>query len=320
MVFRLPVAPRSLANTDGGFIHRLAEVATRKQRCTEQLAQCQENTDHVLGLLREATVARAPLPDAKTTAHQLLTKLTAQDDIEAYLHTFEVVVTRELWDKAEWPKILAPLLSGEAQQEYYSLLPPANDDYEVLKREILAGIGLSPVSASQQFHQWAYEEQVPVRAQATQLTLLEYLWLLTGEPSATQVAEKVVIDRLLRSLPRRFRTIVSMRGPTTIREVVKAVELAEDAWRQPEGTSRTVCRPVRVDGHSVTATLDSGSSVTLVQPGIVRPRIGGKAAIPIICVYGDTPVYRRARYSWLPVRARGQRRSGSWTTCRNRCC
>ncbi|MGL5295076.1 MAG: hypothetical protein ACRC9V_15200, partial [Aeromonas sp.] len=58
------------------------------------------------------------LPDARATAHQLLTKLTAQDDIEAYLHTFEVVATREVWNKSEWARILAPFLTGEAQQAY----------------------------------------------------------------------------------------------------------------------------------------------------------------------------------------------------------
>ncbi|KAI7813969.1 hypothetical protein IRJ41_005290 [Triplophysa rosa] len=328
-------------------IRRLAEVVTCQQRFSEQLAQRQESTDQAMGMLREAAAARVPLPDARSTAHQLLTKLTAQDDIEAYLHTFEVVATREAWDKAEWARILAPLLTGEAQRVYFALQTLASEDYDALKREILARIGLSPISAAQQFQQWVYDEHVPVRAQAAQLTRLGHLWLLTGDPSAFQVAERVVFDRLLRSLPRRYRTAVSMRGPTTIREVVEAMELAEasaarDAreraaatprrvnpiWRPAEGTSRPVHRPgistppdepmptepasagppawlagcavhqtvpsgaprrtVRVGGRPVTATLDSGSSVTLVQPGIVPPRTGGKSTIPITCVHGDT--------------------------------
>lgn len=93
----------------------------------------------------------------------MLTKPTAQDDIEAYLHTFEVVATR---DKAEWARVLAPLLISEAQRAYFSLQPPASEDYEALKREILARVHLSPVTGAQQFQQWSYEEQVPVRAKS----------------------------------------------------------------------------------------------------------------------------------------------------------
>ncbi|MGL5179678.1 MAG: hypothetical protein ACRC8N_16370, partial [Aeromonas veronii] len=171
----------------------------------------------------------------------LLTKLSAQDDIEAYLQTFEVVSTR---DKAEWARVLAPLLIGEAQQTYFSLQPPASEDYEALKREILARVRLSPVSGAQQFQQWSYEEQVPVRPQAAQLSWLGHLWLLAREPSTSQVPERVVVDRLLRALPWRYRTAVSMQGPSTLREVVEAVELAEfSAAETPEREPRGVGLP-----------------------------------------------------------------------------
>ncbi|MGL5224883.1 MAG: hypothetical protein ACRC8Q_06080 [Aeromonas sp.] len=54
------------------------------------------------------TAALVPLPDARSTAHHFLTKLTELDDIDAYLHTFEVVISRETWDKREWARHLAP--------------------------------------------------------------------------------------------------------------------------------------------------------------------------------------------------------------------
>ncbi|XP_057212514.1 fibroblast growth factor 17 isoform X1 [Triplophysa rosa] len=118
-----------------------------------------------------------------------------------------------------------------------------------------------------------------------------------------------------------------MRGPASLREMIEAVEMAEasaarDAgeraallplganpgWRPSEGTSWPVNRPAAptpldepmptepatpgphawLAGWPVTATLDSGTSVTLVQPGIVQPHDGGKSANPITCVHGDT--------------------------------
>lgn len=91
---------------------------------------------------------------------------------------------------------------GEAQQAYFSMPAPANTDYVDLKREILARVGISPVNAAQQFHEGTFQYAEPVRAQAAQLTCLTHLWFRPEESTAPQVAEKVVIDRLLRTLPR----------------------------------------------------------------------------------------------------------------------
>ncbi|KAI7802247.1 hypothetical protein IRJ41_004894 [Triplophysa rosa] len=317
-------------------VRRLAEITVRQQQLTEQLTQRQNRADAAMDQMREAIAAWIPLPE-----------LTDQDDVEAYLHTFEVIAAREAWDKAEWVKILAPFLTGEAQRAYYALPTVAAEDYDVLKAEILARMGLSAISAAHLFFKWTYDENTPVRAQAAQLSRLGHLWLLSDRPTASQVAERVVVDRLLRALPRRYRTAVSMRGPTILMDLIESVELAEasaardageramlaprrvsPAWRPPEGISRPGNRPaapspldepmptepgpvaprawmagcavhrqvspgapqrvIKVNGRPVTATLDSGSTITLVQPDVVAPGAGGKFTIPITCVHGDT--------------------------------
>ncbi|MGL5293951.1 MAG: hypothetical protein ACRC9V_09370, partial [Aeromonas sp.] len=129
--------------------------------------------------------------------HLHLTKLAELDDIDAYLHTFKVTATREAWDKREWVRLLAPFLTGKAQQANFALQAPQNEDYFTFKREILARVGLSLVGAAQQFHSWLFDEQQPIRLQAAHLTQLTHLRFLTGEPSGAQVGETVVIDRLL---------------------------------------------------------------------------------------------------------------------------
>lgn len=103
--------------------HRLAEVSVHQQQLTEQWAQRQHQTEQELATLRAAVGGAAPVPTPRAHAHQLLTKLTDQDDVEACLHTFEVIATRELWEKSAWAQILAPYLTGEAQRAYYSLQP-----------------------------------------------------------------------------------------------------------------------------------------------------------------------------------------------------
>lgn len=67
-------------------------------------------------------------------AHQYLTKVCDQDDVEAYLHTFEIIVTREAWERERWAQVLAPFLTGDAQRACYSFQPPQSEDYDVLKR------------------------------------------------------------------------------------------------------------------------------------------------------------------------------------------
>lgn len=124
-------------------------------------------------------------------------------------------------------------------------------------------MGLSPVCAAQHFLQWAYDEHLPIRAQAAHLTHFAHLWLLYGGPAAARVTERVVIDRLLRALPHHYQRLVNMRSPSSLAELMEAVELAKTsfapdagervaalAWRAKldrqlaEGTSRPVSRPV----------------------------------------------------------------------------
>ncbi|KAL0199468.1 hypothetical protein M9458_008008, partial [Cirrhinus mrigala] len=121
---------------------------------------------------------------------------------------------------------------------------------------------LSSISAAQLFHSWEYQPHRPARAQASELARLTQHWLLDGNPTAGQVAERVTIDRLLRALPPSTRRAVGMRNPTTLSELVESIELAEVAHhcetgeraplfpqrvvqerRPQEGTSRPVPRP-----------------------------------------------------------------------------
>ncbi len=175
---------------------------------------------------------------------------------------FEAIATREDWPRGEWARVLAPLLTGEAQRAYFTLSPEQSESYEELRKEILARVGLSPICAAQLFQDWEYKTRLPARAQAADLTRLARHWLLAGGPTANQVAERVVIDKFLRALPRSLRQAAGMRNPLTIGELVEAIELADAAQhrdagervppfprrvvqerRAPEGTSRPVSRP-----------------------------------------------------------------------------
>ncbi|KAL0148818.1 hypothetical protein M9458_055827 [Cirrhinus mrigala] len=243
-------------------VKTLAEVSVRQQHCFELLTEQHGHIQGYLTDLRLSAAQNVPLPDARVTAGRLLPKLTADDDIEAYLKMFESVANTEGWARGTWAAVLAPLLSGEAQRAYFSLPVSSQNNYNELKREILGRLGLSATVAAQRFHDWEYRPRVPARAQAADLMRLADHWLLEGMPSPSQVAERVVVDRMLRALPRSMRQAAGMRGPKSLPELIEAIELADATYhreagerappfprrvvqerRPPEGTPRPVHRP-----------------------------------------------------------------------------
>ncbi len=183
-------------------LKHLTEVSIRQQQIMEHMASRQGETERELTALRVTAAQRVPVLDPRVQAIQLLPKMTIHDDVENYLQMFEAIAIREDWPRGEWARVLAPLLTGEAQRAYFTFSPEQSESYEELRKEILARVGLSPICAAQLFQDWEYKTRLPACAQAAELTRLVRHWLLAGGPTANQVAERVVIDKLLRALPR----------------------------------------------------------------------------------------------------------------------
>ncbi|XP_058620340.1 uncharacterized protein LOC131532577 [Onychostoma macrolepis] len=55
-----------------------------------------------------------------------------------------------------------------------------------------------------------------------------------------------------------------------------------------EGPPPGPIRMVKLEGKPVQALLDSGSTVTLAQPILVKPRPEQKSELPLMCMHGDT--------------------------------
>ncbi len=214
-------------------LRQLSEVSLRQQQIVEHLANRQGQVERELVDLHSAARQRVPLPDSQKLAAQLLPKMTAHDDVEAYLQMFENIATTEGWDPEDWARTLAPLLTGEPQRAFFSLPTEMAESYASVKREILARVGLSPVCAAQCFHDWGYQLRRPARTQAAALTRLAQHWLMDGAPTAAQVTERVVVDRLLRALSRSHRQAVGMRNPTTTLELVEAIPGVQEVQSPP---------------------------------------------------------------------------------------
>ncbi|XP_043104956.1 uncharacterized protein LOC122351749 [Puntigrus tetrazona] len=130
-------------------LQQLTEVSLRQQQIVEHLANRQGQLEQELAAQGAAARPRPAVPDPRIQAAQLLPKMTSYDDPEIFLQMFENVAVTEGWDRQEWARALAPLLTGEAQRSFYAMPADLAANYDDLKREILGRVGLSPICAAQ---------------------------------------------------------------------------------------------------------------------------------------------------------------------------
>ena len=95
-------------------------------------------------------------PDIARPPGAVLTKLSREDDVTAYLELFERIATRERWPVPDWGTILAGFLTGEAQQVCSELPLVDARDYQTLKEAILAAQGNSLPARAQKVHDWKF--------------------------------------------------------------------------------------------------------------------------------------------------------------------
>ncbi|KAM4049011.1 uncharacterized protein ACNLHF_002267 [Anomaloglossus baeobatrachus] len=172
-------------------------------------------------------------------------KLTTEDDVEAYLTTFERTAEREKWPKEQWADLLAPFLAGEAQKAYFDLEPEAAHDFDKLKAEILARLGVTTAVRAQRVHQWTYQPDKPPRSQMFDLIHLTKKWLQPEVLTAPEMVQRIVLDKYLRALPPSLKRWVSHGNPTTADQLVDLVEryslaegLMDDATHPRSSPSR----------------------------------------------------------------------------------
>lgn len=173
-----------------------AQQATQQEVMQAQVTALKEVVQQLSQGREQAAVA--PGNQVTVRASHFLQKLSLSDDVEAFLATFERTAEREGWPQDQWAGLIAPFLTGDPQKAYFDLPPDHAKDYQKLKAEILARLGVTTAVRAQRVHQWKYRPDRPPRSQMHDLVQLVKKWLQPEMLSGLQIVERVVLDRYLR--------------------------------------------------------------------------------------------------------------------------
>ena len=100
----------------------------------------------------EGSHRREEVPARMTGENKVkLSKFTEADDVEAYLTTFERMMTAYEVDRARWAFKLAPQLTGKAQQAYAAMAAEEAGDYDWVKTAILWWYNINVETYRQRF-------------------------------------------------------------------------------------------------------------------------------------------------------------------------
>ena len=158
------------------------------------------------------------------TEKVVLTKFIEGEDIEAFLTTFERLMTLYHVEEARWVAKLAPQLSGRALQAYAAMSADEALRYADVKKAILTRYDIREETYRQRFRSAQRKEGEPYIELATRMADLFRKWVADCN-TVEAISEKLLIEQLLNTMPTDLRIWLSEKKISTCREVGK---LADD--------------------------------------------------------------------------------------------
>ena len=114
---------------------RETDMTRREREVQVHMTTMQQHMESLLQVVNVSTATAKLLHRALDVK---LVPLSAKDDIEAYLVTFERIMSAHEIRKNRWPYHLAPQLTGKAQLAFAAMSSTEAKDYDAIKTAILA--------------------------------------------------------------------------------------------------------------------------------------------------------------------------------------
>ncbi|XP_062418320.1 uncharacterized protein LOC134129059 [Pungitius pungitius] len=265
MIRELAAIQRDQAEANRQFLGALQAQMGRQAQALEQLAG--------------RPAAPPPAPGMAALAGLTLHRLTAGDDVQAYLEAFEATAEACGWPEDEWPVRLLPLLSGEAQTAAMGLPPAARREYAAVRKAVVDRLGLLPEDHRRRFREARLGPEDRPFSYGQRLKDSAARWLLPNGPGGAQaVMEKVVLEQLMVGLPERTAAWVQCHRPPTVEA---AVTLAEDHLAvHPSGGGRQLRPAERPTPAPRRATLPPAYSPRTAADGGAIPDPQGVSQTP----------------------------------------
>ena len=200
------------------------ELAEERARRDEEQTRLTKRMEEQLDMMRRLVEGTTRRDGERSTGSSesrdklVLSKFAEGDDIEAYLTTFERMMTVYGVDESRWAIKLAPQLTGRAQQAYAAMSSADAGAYQKVKKAIFRRYDINEETYRQRFRTARLKEGEAYTELATRLEDLAKKWTADCD-TVHAVIEKVVVEQLLNTMPRDLRIWMCERKPTTGKEV-----------------------------------------------------------------------------------------------------
>jgi len=232
-------------------------------------------------LLRGLTEGRPPRHVEVGPESLKLTRLGEDDDIEAFLTTFERAVEAHGVQRDKRSAILAPQLTGKARQAYAAMSDEDAKDYELVKAAIFRRYDINEETYRRRFREVKpKEKETPVELVIRVRDLAEK-WL-QGSRDRRAVVDELVKEQFIEVLPDEVRVWVKERKPRTSEEAGRLAEdyrqaRKKDLWvpsTDLKKSSSKMCFTCKLPGHLArdcpkreTLTAKPGKGENATKPG-----------------------------------------------------
>ena len=230
------------------------ERRQREEETERRLREMQQHVDSLLQVVGRTQEARGGHSLGAGSSHgdkeAKVSKLSDEDDIEAYLTTFERMMVAYGVPKDRWVFKVAPQLTGKAQQAYAAMAAEDTGDYDQLKAAIFQRYSITEETYRVRFRSVARAREESYTEMATRVMDLARKWTRKCT-DADSVREVIAVEQLLNSMPVGLRIWVRERKPKTVAEAGRLADDYAEARGPLEG--RRVQEAAREPSKTVSA-------------------------------------------------------------------